>query len=162
MLTRYQRATILRTGAKNLLQGRVSFSPEPTSAQYRFLVFVLAHHGPEATAFQPTPIPVDFVLGPLLATASPEAVYREALDLFGSRCPLLRVEEVDGAGQLVKRGSWSMMPLLSSLEYSLGATHLVGCMNTALIDYLPQLLALLPAEVLEGLPLAHRPRRLAA
>lgn len=162
MLTRYQRATILRKGAKDLLQGRVSFSPEPTEAQYRFLLFGLAHHGPETTAFRPTPMPVDFVLGPLLSSASPEAVQREVLGLFGSGSPLLLVEEVDAAGQPLKKGSWSMMPLLSSLEYKPGAQHLVGRMNDALIDYLPQLLGLMPPEVLEGLPLAYRPRRLAA
>lgn len=162
MLTRHQRAALLRKGAKNLVQGRVSFSPEPTEAQYRFLVFVLAHHGPETTAFRPLPMPVDFVLGPLLSNAPPEAVERGVLGLFGSGSPLLRVEEVDAAGKLLKRGSWAMMPLLSSLEYTPGAAHLVGCMNDALLAYLPQLLGLLPPELLEGLPLAHRPQRLAA
>lgn len=162
MLTRNQRAAFLRKGTKNLLQGRVSFSPEPTEAQYRFLVFVLAHHGPETTAFRPTPMPLDFVLGPLLASASKEAVERGVRCLFGSGAPLLLVEEVDAAGEPVKKGSWSMMPLLSSLAYTPGAAHLVGCMNDSLIDYLPQLLGLLPPEVLEGLPLAHRPQRLAA
>jgi hypothetical protein len=162
MLAISQRAALLRASAKNLLQGRVSFSPEPTPAQYRFLVFVLAHHGPDTTAFRPTAMPLDFVLGPLLVGAPREALEAGVRGLFGAGSPLLRVEEVDAAGQLVKRGDWAMMPLLSSLEYTYGQPHLVGRMNDSLIDYLPQLLGLLPLEVLEGLPLAHRPQRLAA
>ena len=161
MLTRYERAIILREGAKKHLQGRVSFSPEPTDAQYRFLLFVLAHHGPETTDFRATPIPVEFVFWPLLAAAPDKALDVAVRGLFGYPSPVLRVEEVDAAGDKVKNGSFCVMPLLCQLDYTLGHRHVLGCMNNAVLRYLPQLVALLPPELLEGLPLAHRPRRLA-
>ena len=162
MLTARQRAAIRRTSFQDPLQGRVSFNREPTATQYRFLVLALALHGPGTTKFQPVSMPLDFILGPLLVSASPEAVERAVWGIFGSGTPLLRVEEVDAAGQVLKKGSWRIMPLLSSLSYRSGKAYLVGRANDCLLDYLPQLLALLPPEVLEGLPLVHRLRRLAA
>lgn len=158
------RSRALRLGIRSTpFQGRVSFASVPTEAQFRFLVFVLAHHGPNELVFRPINVSLDYIYGPLLVGATSKTVARLALDLFGKRSPTLIIEELDAAGGLVYEGSFCVMPLLSHLTYIPTEQQIIGCLNDHLVHYLPQLLALMPAELMETLPFAFdRPLRLVA
>lgn len=147
---------------RNRLAGAASLTDSLTPTELRVIVFVLSQHEATDTTFREVPVPLTVIFGSAIGDA-----YQAVSSLFSQRSPVLKISEVDLFGQLVRRGSFCVMPLLSSLSYAESASFVNIILNDYIIEFLPQLLELLrtavvPADLSACTPAAPLPLALAA